>query len=214
MKFLSFLLDIAFPPRCLFCGKVLERNAICQCRKETENKYMLFEDPVEAAEKIKGVDMVISCFRYSGPIPESVYRFKFRGYWSSGRELAAYMAERVRDDPKMITADAIVPVPSYMNRTRHGRILAHYLSKELGIPLRPRFVVKIKKTAKQHELSKAERKTNLIGAFKARGSAGGLRILLCDDVLTSGETLSAVARVLKDAGANEVYAVTYAKASK
>lgn len=211
MRCIGFLLDLIYPPRCLFCGDILVRGSKCGCKLETESKYMLHED---AAGGIRNTDLAVSCFRYGGPIPECVHRFKFRGYWTSGRELAAYMADKVRSNPRMLAADAVVPVPSFMNRTRHGRILARYLSKELKMPFKPWLVVKVKKTAKQHEISKAERKTNLIGAFKARGSAKGLNILLCDDVLTSGETLSSVARELKAAGALEVYAVTFAKASK
>ena len=124
------------------------------------------------------------------------------------------MAEDIADYPEIMNCDCIVPVPSYRNRSDHGRVLAECLSAKTGIPVRHDLAAKVRKTRKQHEISSMERRTNLKDAYRVSEDAKGLNILICDDVLTSGETLSNLSLEFKDKGAAKVYGATFSRASK
>ena len=91
-------------------------------------------------------------------------------------------------------------------------LLARALSEALAIPLWDDILVKEFETKRQHELPLAERKGNLLGAFGLRGDAAlsGRRVLLCDDVATSGATLDECAKTLKAGGAAAVWGVVFA----
>jgi len=114
--------------------------------------------------------------------------------------------------------DVIVPVPLHPTRQRErgfnqASLLAELLSPRISIPCK-RVLKRIRYTTTQTALDRAERMENLHNAFRLRKKADvrGLRVLLIDDVLTTGSTLSECARILKRAGAISVYAATAARA--
>jgi ComF family protein len=122
--------------------------------------------------------------------------------------------ERVRD----LSFDVIVPVPLHAARQRErgfnqAQLLAELLSARTSIPTKP-LLERIRYTTTQTALDRAERIENLHNAFRLRKKADvqALRVLLVDDVLTTGATLSECARVLKRAGALSVYAAIVARA--
>ena len=114
--------------------------------------------------------------------------------------------------------DVIVPVPLHPARERErgfnqAAVLAELLSRQVATPLRP-VLERIRYTTTQTAFDRAERMENLHDAFRLRKKADvrELRVLLIDDVLTTGSTLSECARVLKGAGALSVHAATVARA--
>jgi ComF family protein len=114
-------------------------------------------------------------------------------------------------------ADAIVPVPLFKKRlcTREynqSALLAAHLSKSTGIPVLLNRLFKVRETPPQVGLSAAQRRKNLKGAFSVRQRGGimGRRILLVDDVITTGATAAECATALLEAGATEVYIVALA----
>jgi ComF family protein len=115
-------------------------------------------------------------------------------------------------------ADVIVPVPlsGWRRRTRgynQSEALARALARELGLPLAPRALSRRKHAPPQARSATAEeRRRNVEGAFAARAEpVAGRRVLLLDDVTTTGATLRACAAALKEAGARSVYAVAFAR---
>ena len=120
---------------------------------------------------------------------------------------------RYGDMIRRMDVDAIVPVPIHRSRRRkrgfnQAEILAEILGKKLGIPVEPELLKRNRKTVPQKELSPSERLKNLTGAFLAESLPDDKkRILLVDDIYTTGSTLEACARVLKNAGAEVVYFV-------
>jgi ComF family protein len=127
---------------------------------------------------------------------------------------AALGDERLRD----CRFDVIVPVPLHPARQRErgfnqASLLAQLLSAHTSIPSKP-LLKRIRYTTTQTALDRSERMENLHNAFRLRKNADmrGLRVLLIDDVLTTGSTLSECARVLKRAGAISVHAATAARA--
>ena len=114
--------------------------------------------------------------------------------------------------------DLIVPVPLHPARLRErgfnqAHILATMLGHKIGVPIFP-VLRRIRYTTTQTAFDRIDRIENLRGAFRLRKSIDmrGLQVLLVDDILTTGSTLSECARVLREAGALSVYAVTAARA--
>ena len=111
--------------------------------------------------------------------------------------------------------DYIIPVPLYPSRKRErgynqSRILAEEVSKTISVPLAEKVLIRKKKTKDQTHLSPEERERNVKGAFVVRANLTlqGKKVILVDDVITTGSTLKECARVLKEAGAREVVGVT------
>jgi len=159
-------------------------------------------------------------FRFSGVVRLGVYeddlrRACLRGKSPGTEALAAALAEFLWMKQHIrltaFAADVVVPVPQYrlhrFTRPHHqADTVADVLARRLGRPCRPRMVRKIRRTPDQSDLTRAKRLQNLAGAFQApgRGSLSGLRVLLVDDILTTGTTAHEVTRALKAAGAADV----------
>jgi ComF family protein len=123
----------------------------------------------------------------------------------------------MREDPEFRSMDLIVPVPLHRSRERErgynqSALVARGLGQILGVPVSPRALRRNRGTRTQTELSAEERARNVEGAFEVRdpGKVAGLRVLLVDDVLTTGATLDAGAAALRKAGARQVYAAAVA----
>jgi len=128
--------------------------------------------------------------------------------------VAALDDERIRER----RFDAIVPVPLHPARQRErgfnqAELLAQWVSNHIAVPLRPA-LQRVRYTTTQTAFDRAERMQNLRDAFRLRKNTDvrRLRVLLIDDILTTGSTLSECARVLKQGGAQSVYAATAARA--
>ena len=128
--------------------------------------------------------------------------------------MAALDDERLRERP----FDAIVPVPLHPAKQRErgfnqAALLAEWLSTHMALTVRP-VLQRVRFTTTQTAFDRSERMQNLRNAFRLRKKADvrKLRVLLIDDVLTTGSTLSECARILKEGGAQSVYAATAARA--
>lgn len=151
---------------------------------------------------------------YEGPLREIIHALKYAGRLSLARLLAGHM--RRRGTELLSEVDYVVPVPLHWRREyQRGFNQARELAQHLGPPvleaLRRR-----RATRAQVELPADHRRTNVAGAFVIRRRSWGLdirgtKLLLIDDVSTTGATLESCARVLKDAGASDVYALTAAR---
>jgi ComF family protein len=114
-------------------------------------------------------------------------------------------------------ADLIVPVPLHASRAaergyNQAALLAHALASCLELPVQEAAVIRVRATASQIHLNPAERRANVRDAFQCREDVNGLRILLIDDVCTTGATLEACAAALRACGAASVFGLTAARA--
>ena len=125
----------------------------------------------------------------------------------------AAIAARYKKTIRRMRVDALVPVPVHESRRRtrgfnQAEILADVIGEKLGIPVLPGMLVRDKKTLPQKDLSAAERLKNLSGAFAVGEIPAGIRrVLIVDDIYTTGSTVEACSRVLKGAGVEKVYFV-------
>lgn len=148
------------------------------------------------------------------PVARALAAFKYQGRRRLGRRLAGAMLWRLPSDAPAL----IVPVPLHPRRLRRrgfnqSAVLARHLARALAWPLALRLLTRTRDTPSQTALSASERAANVADAFRIRvpGTAAGRRILLVDDVWTSGATARAAAACLRAGGAARVDVLTLAR---
>jgi len=150
---------------------------------------------------------------YSGALREAISLMKFSGIRRLARPLAQLL-----DELPLPPMDGVVPVPLTRKALRERGfnqtlLLARRLSRSRTLPLFMDMLMKKKETPPQIGLSAKQRASNLRNAFSAAGSAEGKKLILLDDVMTTGATVRECAKTLVKAGAEEVLVVTLARAS-
>ena len=164
-------------------------------------------------DECKGVDFGFESarapLRYEGVGEEIVHALKYRGYTRVVERLAVPLMVGVLDSG--LRFDAVVPVPLHRSRLRRrgfnqAELLARGVARKINSPVSGTLQV-VRRTQGQVLLSAAERRANVAGAFRARDRLDG-RVLLIDDVFTTGATMSACAETLLRAGAGEVRALS------
>jgi ComF family protein len=152
------------------------------------------------------------------PLRKVVQRFKYGRKISLGKPLGRLMALACEDFLRECRADLIVPVPLHPKRLRwrgfnQSVLLGRHVSRVYAIPMDPFVLVRCRETAPQTELTEQERRRNVRGAFAVSAERAPLdrRILLVDDVYTSGATVNECSRVLRRGGAAAVYVLTLAR---
>jgi len=167
---------------------------------------------------VAGCRMVVSPFPYRDPIRRLVSDAKYRGRWAALRFLADRMGETIAARMGADPADRIVPIPLHPVRLRErgfnqAELLARRLSERLLIPMETALLSRPVPTRPQAALPRGRRAANVRSAFEARLPAAlrGSRLLLVDDVVTTGRTAGEAARALITAGAGEVRLATAAQ---
>ena len=216
MKLYHWLMELLFPPKCVLCGTLLKNGETDLCRT------CRTEAPEYPNRKIKlqFLDSFAAVWYYEGNVRRSLLRFKFqnaRSYASCyGRMLAMKL---LREYPEGFDVLTWVPV-SRLRRLRRGydqvELLAKAVGAELGMTPVP-MLKKIRNNRPQSRLDSASaRRANVLGAYKLLdgAQAKGKRVLLLDDILTTGATAGECARMLLSAGAKEVHCAAVAAARK
>lgn len=187
-------------PYCLKCGKQLDSmtQEYCNDCRRLDHIY----------------DRGLSVFKYHDHIKESIYRFKYKDCKCYGDFYGEQMAEKYTEIIKKWQPDAIVPVPIHKARMKkrgynQAEVIGRALSKRLNIPMDIKVLFREKKTEPQKKLSKEIRIKNVENAFKVLANVVKYnKIILVDDIYTTGATINACARVLKQAGVREVYFIS------
>lgn len=205
-------LGIFFPPRCVLCRKLLKAGEedLCGCCGRNTLRYS------GRKRKTQFLDSFAAVWYYEGTVRSSLLRFKFYGARGYADSYGRLLADRIRREyPEGFDMLVWVPV-SRLRRLRRGydqsALIAAALSRELNTEL-VAALKKIRHTPPQSRISDVEkRKANVLGAYRAvkPEKVVGKRILLVDDILTTGVTMSEAARILRSAGAQEVHGAAVA----
>jgi ComF family protein len=167
----------------------------------------------QCLKKAPPFSKVINYGLYEGALAEAINQLKFHGVKRLSKPLGILLQSL--DLPAM---DGIVPVPLSIKKLRErgfnqSLLIARTVSKEIKVPLLIDILLKKKDTPPQIGLSAKERLLNLKNAFEVKGDVDGLRLLLVDDVMTTGATVTECSKVLMKAGAKEVIILTLARSS-
>jgi ComF family protein len=237
------LFSLVFPDDCRVCGNPLNtisRIPVCagclalpeplsaeffcvDCRTPFLNSF-----PLDAAGRcalcrsgLRGFDAAYCFGSYEGVLRQLIHIYKYGCVKTLARPLGDLLARAMPRDERF---DAVVPVPLHWRRQwargfNQSALLGRALARRSGIPLLPA-LLRTRSTAVQAGLSNSSRRQNVVAAFRVRRTGGfarklaGRRILLIDDVLTTGATAAACAIALKRAGAARVALLTVARVDR
>ena len=228
------LLSIVLAPSCAACDRLLERPTrgpvcarcwrsirpltppICDVCGDPLPTWRLVSIPLSRCPRCRRiarhVDRGRAIGEYDGALKAIIHALKYEGRRSLARPLAALMRERGREI--LAAADCAIPVPLHRARRRQrGFNQASDLARCLGVPVR-HALCRVRATPAQTGLPAAQRHRNVRDAFaiaRAARSLAGCSVVVVDDVSTTGATLEACARVLKQVGVREVFALTAAR---
>lgn len=219
LSFYDKVLDFVFPPKCPFCGKILA-DSLSQCR---ECQLSWTADTGEQSFYTPEGLLCCSAVWYQELSARAIKRYKFSGARQYAPYFGRLMAETFRDCSGISKGfDCITWVPLSKARRRgrgynQAELLARVVAEDMGYEPRD-LLVKVKNNAAQTSLDSDEaRRLNTQGVYRLQSGVGTLehrRILLVDDVVTTGSSLYASGKILLKAGVEEVVCLTFARARK
>lgn len=225
-------LALLFPPNCVGCGRLGAHlcDACAQTVESTPHPQCVqcgLAQPVptrRCANCARYGDhsllMTRSAALHTSPLREAIHALKYESRPELAPLLARYLIAVYAEAPWSTLpqpVDAVVPVPLHEQRLaergyNQSELLAESFCRAVSLPMQPAWLARIRETRQQVGLGPSERKANVQGAFRALDAVVGKRLLLIDDVYTTGATLRACAAAALDAGAVAVYGLTLAQA--
>ena len=226
-KIFSSALDLLFPLPCAGCGR--EGKVICEeCLPDlprlTSPYCAVCATPGNLSpchwcqENPSNIDGIWAPFLMEGMIKQAIHSFKYRGVRAAapdlGRLLAGYLAEHP------VPGDVLMPVPLHSRRLRYrgynqSALLARELAKHTGHAIELEALARFKDALPQVDAgSPSQRRSNVEGSFRCTGKVSGRKVILVDDVATTGSTISSCAATLKASGAASVWGLVLARENR
>ena len=201
---MDFILSLFFPPKCPYCLKSISRGlAECPVCRAGFPKYPKIE-PIPSGE------ICVAPFYYDMAVRKAIVNFKFNGKKFNAKSLSLAVSSAVEKVYKDMDFELVASVPLSVERQRErgfnqSEIIAKNVAKHFGKPYIP-LLKKTRNNPEQHKLSSKEREKNVIGVYSVIDSerVKGKKILLVDDVATTGNTLAECCRMLKKSGADRI----------
>lgn len=212
---MEFIKELLFPKFCVSCQ--MEGNYLCQ------DCFSLLDFPTYTPEKVNNIAGLFWALPYNNFIVKKlIAQFKYQPIVKDlAAPLASLIIHYIKLNEKQMffsNKDFILPIPLTKKRLKErgfnqSEEIAKELSKFFGIPLVNNVLLKIKETLPQVELSGRERESNVRNAFSVinKDLIRDKKIFLVDDVYTTGSTMAEAARVLKEAGAKQVWGIAVAR---
>ncbi|MGA2623564.1 MAG: ComF family protein [Bacteroidota bacterium] len=228
-SFAAPVLEFIYPPVCAACGQRLdgETTIVCsQCWLSFREVHRNDEVWLELEARLvagNAVQDILSCFLFEkeGPLQLTIHLLKYQGMKSLGVRLGREIGKRIQSNCSFSSADYLVPVPLHRSKERErGYNQSDYICKGIAettlLRVHPSLLKRNKYTQSQTQLSIEQRNENVDDAFEVHqpfeSDVGGKMFILVDDVITTGSTIAACARVLTAHGAKRVLAASVALA--
>ena len=221
MRLYYWLLDLLFPPRCILCRTLLQESETDLCGKcRAEAPYFpVWPEKLHPSgkKKLHFLDSFNAVWYYEKDVRESILRYKFYNarYYASayGKLLAMKLQQAHPDGFDVITWVPISRKRKWKRGYDQSALLARAVAEQLSIPAQP-LLRKIRNNPPQSHMDAEQRRANVLGMYAATQPEAirGKRILLLDDVFTTGSTAEECARVLLTAGAKQVHGAAIAAA--
>ena len=212
MRIWKLVLDLLYPKRCVLCHKLIETDdPLCRdCRR----KYGMMAGE-HRSRKLPGTEGCYAPLWYKGDVRASLLRYKFQGQSGYAKVYGEFLAKCI--DENAISCDIITWVPLSTRRLRsrgydQARLLAEEIAEHCERPCVP-LLKKLRNNPAQSRTGDAvRRKENVAGIYSALNEEQmrGKRVLLVDDIVTTGATLTEAARILKAAGAGKIVCIALA----
>jgi len=201
---------------CGFCGK-LDKNSLCNKCKIRIQKNAIYKTE-DYKETSSYFDEHIYLFQYDGEIRDAILNFKFNEQSHIYRTFLEFIKNNENICAQIKKYDIIMPIPISKKRMKQrgynqSALIAKNIAKMLNIDYKDNILVKIKNNKPQSELGQSERSKNVKGVYKLKGprKKNKKKILLIDDIFTTGSTANECAKVLKEDNAIGVGIFTIAK---
>lgn len=223
-QFVRLAADLVFPPQCSGCRRI--GPVFCpQCAQSVEPapptvcSHCGRVQPTAVPlcdlcqqESDPPLTLTRAAALYTEPLRSTIHAFKYEGRRELGEPLSHYLVAAFQRQPWTdlpFTFDGCIPVPLHAKRRKErgynqAGLLAAGFSGRVSIPIRETWLARSRETASQATLSAEERRQNIADAFVASPEVAGKRLLVIDDVTTTGATLTACAQALRNAGADIV----------
>ena len=222
----GWLGNVIFPPHCVVCG----RGGAWLCA-ECQETFAPISRPLcercghpitcgtlcsRCQVQPLAIDSIRSVYRFEGALRDSLHEFKYDGVKVLAKPFGRMMGDYLDANP--VPSDVVIPVPLHKRRLRtrgynQSALLAREIALSVGLLWDTKALVRQRETAPQVSLSKLQRRTNVDGAFVCIDeSLRQRRVLLVDDVCTTGATLEACATALYEVGVGAVHGLTLARA--
>ena len=223
------VLDLVFPPKCLVCGEIQDHYLCSDC----VSKITFLSPPVcrrcamplveGVCPECRGVDFAFDSAHavgaYEGVLRDAIHAFKYNSQKVLCEPLAKLMIDYLAANRILLSSiDVIVPVPIHFAREKargfnQAELLAFRIGQEFRLPAVSDALVRLSAERAQVDLPLDMRKLNVENAFsiKNKAAVAGSRVMLVDDVFTTGSTCDAAAAALRSAGAREIHVFTLAR---
>lgn len=208
------ILSVFFPPRCPFCNEVISsEEVVCEaCKKKINLKTIKNTLTTRNGERF----ICVAPFAYVEPIRSAIHKYKFHGVKSFAVPFGRYITDILEESFDVTKIDLITSVPLHKTRKRErgfnqSELFAREISRLTGIEY-AEVLKKVKKNKIQHELNLAERTENVKDVYAVVDEVDlqGKAVIICDDILTTGNTMAECANVLFVAGAKQIIGATIA----
>ena len=214
MKIIETILNLIYPNVCGFCGDINNENICTECSKKIE-KYKILR--IEKSTS-KYIEQQCFIYKYEGEIREAILKFKFQEKAYLYRTFTKIILDNLEVCEYIKKFDIIIPVPIHRKRRlergyNQSELVANEISKQLIIHTEKNILIKIRNNPKQSTLKLEERKSNVKKVYEVKKNQKikDKKILLIDDIFTTGNTVNECAKKLKEAGASKVSVLTIAR---
>ena len=205
------VINLIYPPQCVHCGRV-DTSFCTACTEQLSQEAI-----VTTLRNLPTNSVIVSTGSHTGILQSGVQALKYHNETNLAQVFAMRIAAAIQET--RWTFDTIIPVPLHSSRIQErgynqSQEIASVLSEVIRCPSNPHAIQRIRATRSQVDLNREERQNNMNNAFLGNSQEiYGSVILLIDDVLTTGATITACAQAAYDAGAKAVYGATVTTAT-